>query len=332
MKVTYSLLLALGFGLVACDKEKPADNAGAAPSASTTATTTAAASTTASASAVASTNAPDDKKPRRRGGFGMASMMLKAAEDKVPEAKQTVADLRKKLMDGETPKDEMKTLHDDMVAGVKAGKIDVAKIDADRAAAEKAMQAQKDKEADTLNALHASLKPEQRKAVVAEVRDNMKKRADKMEAKMKDNKPEMKGDMKGAQHAMMFKDIDLDADQQKKVDAILAKDAPKKDKPDWEAMRAEMKKKTDAFLDAFEKDGFDAKKLADDKDKDKDKHMGMGPMDPKKMNEVLAVLKPEQREKLAAKMDKMHGPGGPKMGHHPGAPGGADDDDDGDNK
>ncbi len=331
MNVTRAISLLLALGLLACDKEKPADTASPTPSTTVTAT----ASVVASASAAPSA---DVKKPHRKGGRGgLASMMLRAAEDKVPEAKATVDDLQKKLKEGETPRDEMKALHAGVIAGIKAGKIDVAKHDADLAAAEKAMKAMKEKEAETLNSLHAALKPEQRKAVVAEVRDKMAKRAAKWKDKDKDGdgKPDMK--MKGGpggHHGFMTKDLGLDDAQQKKADAIFAKKDPKA-MPDMDAM----KKRMDAFLDAFEKDGFDAKKL--DPAEDKMPFM-RGPHDPKAMNEFLAILKPEQREKLAAKMEKMGGPkmggpkmGGPKMGG-PGGPGGpppgADDDDDDDDK
>lgn len=325
MNVTRAIPLLLVLGLIACDKDKPADSASPAPSTTATAT----------ASVVASASA-DGKKPLRKGGRGgLASMMLRAAEDKVPEAKATVDDLQKKLKDGDTPRDEMKALHEGVIAGIKAGKIDVAKHDADLAAVEKAMKAQREKEAETLNSLHAALKPEQRKAVVTEVRDRMAKRAAKWKGKDKDGdgKPDMK--MKGGpggHHAFMTKDLELDEAQQKKADAIFAKKDPK-GPPDMEAM----KKKMDAFLDAFEKDGFDAKKL--DPAEDQMPFM-RGPHDPKAMNEFLAILKPEQREKLAAKMEKKGGhKGGPKMGGPggpggppPGAPGADDDDDDDDDK
>jgi Spy/CpxP family protein refolding chaperone len=317
MNFTRAIPLLLVLGLIACDKEKPADTA--SPTASTTATATA--SVVASASSKG--DGPEVKKPHRKGGRGgLAAMMLNAAEDKVPEAKATVDDLQKKLKEGETPRDEMKTLHEGMVSGIKAGKIDVAKFETDKAAAEKAMKAMREKEQETLNSLHAALKPEQRKAVVAEVRDKMAKRA----AKWKD-KPEMKDgegkpDMKKGYYAHLTKDLDLDDAQKKKADAIFAKQEPKGPPPDKEAM----KKKMDAFLDAFEKDGFDAKKL--EADDDKKGFMMHGPMDAKAMNEFLAVLKPEQRDKLAAKMEKKGGPpkGGPNMA--PPAPGAADDDDD----
>jgi len=74
-----------------------------------------------------------------------------------------------------------------------------------------------------------------------------------------------------------------------------------------ETRREEMKKRSDALYAAFEGDGFDAKKLE------------LGPPMSKKMSDatdrhvqvlsqLIAILKPEQRDKLAARMDRP-GPG-----------------------
>src|SRR5690606_35611940 len=58
----------------------------------------------------------------------------------------------------------------------------------------------------------------------------------------------------------LTRDLDPDAEQEKKVEA-LAKDDPKAPPMSMEAARAEAKKHGEALLAAFEKDGFDAKKL-----------------------------------------------------------------------
>ena len=106
--------------------------------------------------------------------------------------------------------------------------------------------------------------------------------------------------------------LDLDADQQKKVDAIIAKeDAAKAGRPD----PAEMKKNVEAMLAAFEKDTFDAKKL-DTFDVKK----ARAPMEQeaKLLAQLVPLLKPEQREKLAAKMEKGPSPhGGRGAGFRP---------------
>jgi Spy/CpxP family protein refolding chaperone len=106
----------------------------------------------------------------------------------------------------------------------------------------------------------------------------------------------------------LLRGLDLDADQQKKVDAVAAsaKDDGK-GRPDF----AEMKKRVDALLTAFEKDAFDAKKV----DAFDTKKM-RGPMEEetKLLGQLLPILKPEQREKLAAKMEKGPSPHGHRGG------------------
>jgi len=254
---------------------------------------------------------------------GPIGMFLHEARDlTLTDAQKTKLDeIEKGLKEGDTPRDEMKTLHEDLTAGIKAGKIDTAKLEADHAAVEKAMIARRDKEAESLNTLHATLDATQRKALVAEVRDKMKKREDKW-------KDKGGGKMMGpGDHMGHFtKDLDLDDAQQKKVQAIL--DKAKDDKsppPDREAM----KKKWESLLSEFEKDTFDAKKLEGFGEPPDAKRFG-GPMNPKVLAEILPILKPEQRDKLAAKMSKGPGfkKGGPGMTPPaPGAPDGDDDDD-----
>jgi Spy/CpxP family protein refolding chaperone len=285
------------------------------------------------------------KGPRHGMGGGPLGMFLHEARDlKLSDAQKTKLDeLEKGLKDGDTPRDEMKTLHEDLVAGIKAGKVDTAKIDADQAAVDKAMTARREKEAEALNSLHATLEPAQRTALVADVRDKMKKREEKWKDKKVDEKApadkpdgkdmKMKGGPGGPGMMGHFtKDLDLDDAQQKKVQAVL--DKAKEDKgppPDMAAMKDAMKKKWDSLLAEFEKDTFDAKKSEAFTDKPDMKKMG-GPMNPKTLNEILPILKPEQREKLAAKMTKGPGhKGGPGMAPPPpGAPAPDGDDDDGD--
>ena len=285
-----------------------------------------------------------------RGGGPLGMFMREARDLKLSDAQQTkLDDIEKGLKEGDTPRDEMKTLHEDLVAGIKAGKVDTAKIETDQAAVDKAMTARRDKEAEALNSLHAALEPAQRTALVAEVRDKMKKREEKA-GKWKDkqgddkapgDKPADGKDMKmkgpggpGGHMGHFTKDLDLDDAQQKKVQAIF--DKAKEDKgppPDMAAMKDAMKKKWEALLADFEKDTFDAKKTEAFTEKPDMKKMG-GPMNPTTLNEILPILKPEQRDKLAAKMTKGPGfkKGGPGMAPPPpGAPAPeADDDGDGD--
>ena len=95
--------------------------------------------------------------------------------------------------------------------------------------------------------------------------------------------------------------LDLDAAQQKKVDQLLAKHAPEVKDSEMQAH-----KKKDAVLSDFEKDSFDATKVE------------LSGMNPKKgmermtqfLSELLPILKPEQRQKLATQMEQHRGFGG----------------------
>jgi hypothetical protein len=72
-----------------------------------------------------------------------------------------------------------------------------------------------------------------------------------------------------------------------------------------------MKKKMEALLTAFEKDGFDAKKV-DPFDAKK----ARAPMEieMKLLGQLVPILKPEQRDKLAAKVEKGPSPHGKRGG------------------
>jgi Spy/CpxP family protein refolding chaperone len=151
--------------------------------------------------------------------------------------------------------------------------------------------------------LYAALNPEQRKTVVAAVRKRVADRAER-EPKARSDKPEPKARAKNKLERMA-KDLGLDDAQQKKLEPLLVKEiSSAKDKA---ADREASQKRMTALLDAFEKDGFEAKKM----------DLSAGP-DPKKMrakmdarvalmNQITAILKPEQREKLAASMRRGRG-------------------------
>lgn len=111
----------------------------------------------------------------------------------------------------------------------------------------------------------------------------------------------------------------MDAEQTKKIDAIAANDDGKSGRPD----PVEMKKRLEPLLVAFEKDTFDARKI-DAFDPKK----ARGPMEQetKILTQVLPILKPEQREKLAARMEKGPSPHGRRGPSAPGRPGHHDDD------
>jgi Spy/CpxP family protein refolding chaperone len=237
------------------------------------------------------------------------------------------ADQQKKIDDADkivpphgdpAAKDAAKELHTELIAGIKAGKIDTAKLEPKYAALDKIASAEHDKEAESLNALYAALDGTQRKAVVSSVRATQAKREERMFRKEKehgDGGAHDGGKAAGGKRNVerLTRGLDLDAEQQKKVDALAPKEEPKGGPFDY----AEMKKRTEALLAAFEKDGFDAKKV---EAFDAKKHRGALEEETKLLSQLLPILKPEQREKLAAKMEKGPSPHGgkrPGMGHRP---------------
>lgn len=257
-------------------------------------------------------------------------MLLRMAREiELREAqKVAVEDIQKSLRtDDAPPGGDFKAIHAVMVAGVRAGKIDNAKLDALRAEAEKAAEARRDKENGALQRLHAALDAAQRKALVAAVRAKQTERKERGPRPMRGGPPAPSASgaapsasapaaappPAGSAPAMtpvewqkrrlekLTKDLGLDADQQKKVDALLAKAAPKP--PEMNAAREEQKKRAEALLAAFEQDVFDAKKL--EQPTPPAKKDGAMSLHTQLLNDLLPILKPEQREKLAASMEKQ---------------------------
>lgn len=322
MKLHHSVLASFVLGaLVAVGCDKPAEN-GPAPSPSGSV------ATTGSAAAPIKPGFKKGKHHFRAGGPHAVFFRAAHAQNLSDAQKAKLEEIAKGLKgDDASPRDELAKLHDALIAGVKAGKIDQAKVDAAQAEVEKAMKARREKDAEALNALHATLDGPQRKAVAAHVRDRMAKQAEKA-GKWKDKAPKVEGKGPGAfMLKRMTDDLGLDDAQQKKVEALL----PKGDaKPPFDPEA--MKKRFDDMLTAFEGDAFDAKKL--------EGFEGGGPgaagkkphgfMDAKFLSELLPILKPEQREKLAANMAKPMGHPGKKPGGAPPAPNAPDSDSDSD--
>lgn len=336
IKTAHALVVTLVIAaLPAACKDNPPTPA-PAPSASSVApqSSTPIASASASGSAATAEDAGGghrrDRGQHARGASGMFFRATKDLADLKDDQKAKIEAAEKSIRESggearEALKKAGKDLHADLIAAIKSGKIDAAKLEPKYADIEKAMKAAHEKEADGLNQLHAALTAPQRKAVVEDVKKKhaqMEERMAKREEHNKDKGDGGKPESRAKKHIeRLTADLDLDADQQKKVGAITP---PEMAIPD----RAEMKKKSEALLAAFEKDTFDAKKV-DAFDAKK----ARAPMEAetKVVSAIVPILKPEQREKLAAKMDKgpsphgRRGGGGGGMDHNKAA-----DDDDGD--
>lgn len=305
MTVRRALWLALPIAFVVGCK----DESGSSTLATATAEVKAPSATVAAAPPPTAAPARDHRRDHaNRHRRGIVGMMLHAAHelDLKDAQKATLEKLAADLRGAGAPGAEMKEYHAALAAQLRAGKIDQAKLDPLQAAVDKAQKARQDKEAEALDGLHAALDPAQRKALVAAVR-----------AKQPAHAPDP---AKAADHAKnglahLTKSLDLGAAQQKKAEPLLAKEGPGPNPED-------AKKRTDALLTAFEADAFDAKKLD-----------LTGPPAGKAMaahvqflTGLLPVLKPEQREKLAAGLEKgrsfhgEHGAQGEEPAEEPAAP------------
>ena len=290
-----------------CDEKPKADpTADAAPM---TAADAGATAMVADASAEAA--APMAESMKRGGVRGAGGMLFTAAR-----AQSFPADLVKKIDDAEAigsgppdpgMHDALKDLHSEIVSEIKAGKIESAKLEPKYAAIEKYSQAEHDKDSEALNALHEALDATQRKTVADAARAQVAKRDEHMAKAADAGPPAMAADA-GAKPSMtkrnmdrMARGLELDPDQQKKLDAATPKDDPKAFDP------AEMKKKSDALFAAFEKDTFDAKKV--DPFDQKKTRTGLE-AETKLTAVLLPILTPAQRDKLAAKMEKGQSPHG----------------------
>jgi Spy/CpxP family protein refolding chaperone len=272
-----------------------AANTASPPATTATATATAAVTATATATATAKTERP---RMHARRGAGIAGMLLHAAHDlDLKDAQKATLEKLAEELHGAGPRKELKELHTSLIAEVKAGKIDTAKLSASYDAIDKAVADRHDKEIEVLNGLYAALDPAQRKALVAAVKAKQAAR----EAHMAEREKKGEGDWSKRRLEHLTKELDLDAAEQKSVGALLEKG----DKPMAAAMathREEAKKRMDAVLTAFEGEGFDAKKieLAGPGKKLRERlehHVQF-------LSQLLPLLKPEQREKLAASMEK----------------------------
>ena len=279
---------------------------------SNNATPTSSASAPLSASPIASTSSSGRVRALAVRAPGVTGSIFRAVNglELKPDQKSAVEKIGADLKDAEkaasetdagTGRSEMKASHDDLVAGVKLGKIDTAKMDAHVVSMEKASKARQDREADALDKLHALLDPAQRAAVVAGVKTADEKRTARMKARAEaDGGAPDAGARSMTQRGRfenMVKDLDLEPEQQKKVQGFLPKDDPKTDRGE------EMKKRSESVLLAFEKDGFDAKK------EEVEPKKAVQPMADmvKFLSQIVPILTPIQRDKLVAKVER--GPG-----------------------
>jgi hypothetical protein len=216
----------------------------AAPSVATPASTTSAPAATASATASTAPRGGDKGPPPRGidGVFFRAARELPLADDQ----KAQVATLEEPLRNLDVvASDPMGALSLHLAAQVMSGRVNPDGLRRDEAAFDSAMNLVLDKEAKALAGLHDSLDAGQRKALV----EGARARSREAEARDRD----AGADDGGARRLRgMTRDLALDAGQQPQVAALLAK------QPDPAAVRRTATRQTEAALDAFLADSFDA--------------------------------------------------------------------------
>lgn len=302
--VSASLALAASSGLAGCNgcgasssslPPEPAASASAAPASSPGAS---------NAAAVPSDLPPSPPGVGRRAG-GPAVMFSKAARavELTPEQKIKLAEADELTKASPSAvRDEVKSLQADLVTWTKAGAIDKAKLEAHWKVLDAATLARQAEDAAAINAVHKALTPAQRAQVSAKLRIDNPKYDDDVQRWITDGGAAASQSKHGLER--LTKDLGLDEDQKKKVEAIAAKGAAGTTTVD---MRAEAKRHTLALIEGFEKDDFDAAKVPAPSFK-----VMRGPIGEQAfyVAELLPVLKPEQREKLAARLEKRAKEGG----------------------
>ena len=230
---------------------------------------------------------------------GLAGAFFRAALDTelTDDQKAAIDKLEEPAKNDPGTRHEISAYHADLVASLKMGRFDGAKIQADEATFAKATQARQEEQATALNGLHETLTADQRKAVVEAIRTSQAAH-EHAPAAMSDAGA---SEWTARRLERMKSQLVLDLDQQKEVAAVLAKSAPPASAA--QAHFDAMKKQMDTLLAAFEKDAFDAKKL------DISATPGRKPTEAldrqvKYLEQLLPILTAGQRDRLAASIER----------------------------
>jgi Spy/CpxP family protein refolding chaperone len=252
-------------------------------------------------SAAASAPALDPRLNRSPHHGGFVGLLLRTARDSsvTTEQKVAVSGIQQTLHDEEPPFLPLKEYQDHLAAAIRAGQVSVAAFHDDYAAVDKVEIEREQKQADALNALHKTLEPDARHALVASVRTRL--------GPMFRKRPELSLDagtdvanLPWVKHrvARLSGEVGLDDAQREKVVPIVARATFSPQVTD--AHKEEIHKHADALLDAFDKDDFDASKV------DLSATGTHAPAHESLEHEamivakILPLLTPAQREKLAA--------------------------------
>ncbi len=281
--------------VLACTTGGAADKSGAA--------STADSGPTAQASAAPALSAPPRPDARHHGKEpgGPAGTMFRATRELTltEEQKAKIEALETQLEGADVPADDFKELQTDVVAGIRAGKLDKTKVQADFALIDKTMAAHEAKEAAAVSGLYTALDESQRKALVASIRAREAARDAQFAAHAEFDAGAV--DWTKRRLDRLTAQLGLDPAQQKTVGALLVK-GDSMGPAAMHVQREEGKKRMDGVLTAFEGDHFDPAKVDLGGLPGKTAHEGLE-KDTTFLSQLLPVLTPEQREKLAAQRE-----------------------------
>jgi hypothetical protein len=208
----------------------------------------------------------------------------------------------------------MTAFHADLVAGVKADAIDMAKLAADGTIVESAVAEHRARQAAALVSLHDLLDPTQRSALVAAARAKQAEHEAHVAEWKAKGAPGAHADLQKRRLDKLTADLALDAAQQQKVATLLAEAKEPPHDRTMDSRREEMKQHEDALLTEFAGDMFDAAKV---------QPKAPPEVAPRPMTEhlvsfvskMLPLLRPDQRKKFALNL-KTDFHGGSHQGPH----------------
>jgi Spy/CpxP family protein refolding chaperone len=250
----------------------------------------------AASGADASSSASPAIPPIHRRGF--VGMFFRAAHDTdlTEEQKTAIGKLEEPFQGEPPPRREMTALHTDLVASVKEGRIDTAKLAADEAAVAKMLSSREEEQATALAGLHDALTPAQRGAVA----DAVRAARERPQPPAPPPVATAAADWATRRLEHMKSQLVLDQDQQKQVAAVLAREAPTP--ATVQAHREAVKKQTEAVARAFESDTFDAKKIDLSATPGRRSTEGFD-RQIKYVSSILPILTSGQRDRFAALME-----------------------------
>jgi hypothetical protein len=249
--------------------------------------------------------------PALRRMQGVVAVLFKASHELQPtdDEKAAVAKVETAFLadDGNSASAATGAFMADVAAGIRAGKLETAKLTVDYANIDKASEALQAKEIIAISGLHDALSGPERQALATAVQTRR--------AARERVSPPSVGDASGPDWTKIRVDrltrdlaLDVDGGQQKQVAALVASNA--KSDPQsasgWDARREESKKRMDGILTAFVADTMDAKTLPLTFSGMKSPHEG-AEHTAAFYASLLPVLKPDQREKLAMRVQRVGG-------------------------